>query len=95
MSSPFHRRPRRLAALAGAATATLLLAGCGGGLLAGEDESDGTEGPIVLGMVTPLSGSSAAIGPYMENGAKLAVSEINADGGVDGRDLELIVEDGA
>lgn len=92
---PQLRPTRRLAALAGGAAAALLLTGCGGGLLSGDADADATDGPIVLGMVTPLSGSSAAIGPYMRNGAELAVSEINADGGVDGRDLKLVVEDGA
>ncbi|WP_275413397.1 branched-chain amino acid ABC transporter substrate-binding protein [Streptomyces sp. SID8111] len=46
-------------------------------------------------MLTPLSGSSAAIGLYMRNGAQLAVDEINAKGGVDGRKLSLTVEDEA
>ena len=76
-----------------AATA-LLTSACGGGLLAGDSE-ESTDGPIVLGMVIPTSGSSSAIGPYMQNGAQLAINEINADGGVLGRDLELQVEDEA
>lgn len=95
MSSSVFRRPRRMVALAGGAVAAMLLTGCGGGLLGGDSGGSAEEGPIVLGMVTPLSGSSAAIGPYMKNGAKLAVDEINSDGGVDGRELKLIVEDGA
>ncbi|HET6698578.1 MAG TPA: ABC transporter substrate-binding protein, partial [Nocardioidaceae bacterium] len=95
MSSPVFRHPRRMVALAGGAVAAMLLTGCGGGLLGGDSGGSAEEGPIVLGMVTPLSGSSAAIGPYMKNGAKLAVDEINSDGGVDGRELKLIVEDGA
>ena len=88
------RRSRRLLGLVGAATAALLLSGCGGGLLSGDEESS-SDGPIILGMITPLSGSSSAIGPYMKNGAQLAINEINADGGVDGRDLKLIAQDGA
>jgi branched-chain amino acid transport system substrate-binding protein len=80
--------------LVGTAAAVLVVSGCGGGLLSSEEEST-SDGPIVLGMITPLSGSSSAIGPYMKNGAQLAVDEINADGGVDGRDLELVAEDGA
>ena len=80
---------------AGAAVA-MLLSACGGGLLGSDDESSGkSDGPILLGMITPLSGSSAAIGPYMKNGAQLAIDEITAKGGVDGRKLELRVEDGA
>ncbi len=96
MTRPVRRHRLRLpTTVAAAATSVLLLAGCGGGLLGGDDESAGSSGPIVLGMVTPLSGSSSAIGPYMQNGAQLAVDEINADGGVLGRDLELVVEDEA
>lgn len=83
----------RWAAATGAGL-SLLLAGCGQGLLGGGDSGD-EEGPIVLGMVTPLSGDSAAIGPYMENGAQLAVNEINEEGGVLDRDLQLVVEDEA
>jgi branched-chain amino acid transport system substrate-binding protein len=80
---------------AGAAVA-MLLSACGGGLLGSDDDSGGSsDGPILLGMITPLSGSSAAIGPYMKNGAQLAIDEINDKGGVDGRKLELRVEDGA
>lgn len=85
----------RLPVLAALATASLLTA-CGQGVLGGDSSESGDEaGPIVLGMVAPMSGSSAAIGPYMENGAQLAIDEINADGGVLGRDLELDVQDGA
>jgi branched-chain amino acid transport system substrate-binding protein len=95
MTSPLPRRRLRLGTLA-AATSCLLVAGCGGGLLnGGDDSSSGGSGPIVLGMITPLSGSSSAIGPYMKNGAQLAVDEINAKGGVLGRDLKLVVEDEA
>ena len=90
------RRPRsRSATWLSVFAASLVLTGCGGGLLSSEEESANSDEPIVLGMITPLSGSSAAIGPYMQNGAQLAVDEINADGGIDGRDLELVVEDGA
>ncbi|MFF4060696.1 branched-chain amino acid ABC transporter substrate-binding protein [Streptomyces sp. NPDC001668] len=77
------------------ATAGLLTAGCGQGLLAGSDDSAGQDGPIVLGMTAPMSGTSADIGPYMKNGAQLAIDEINAKGGVLGRKLELRAEDDA
>ncbi|MGH3359286.1 MAG: branched-chain amino acid ABC transporter substrate-binding protein [Nocardioidaceae bacterium] len=94
MTAPVPRPARLLGPLAGVAVAALVLSGCSGGLL-GDDEESSADGPIKLGMVAPMSGSSSAIGPYMQNGAQLAVDEINADGGVDGRDLELVVEDGA
>jgi branched-chain amino acid transport system substrate-binding protein len=46
-------------------------------------------------MLIPQSGSEAAIGPYMSNAAQLAVDEINAKGGVLGRQLELKTADDA
>jgi branched-chain amino acid transport system substrate-binding protein len=73
---------------------SLALTACGQGLLGGGAGS-GEEGPIVLGAALPLSGSSAAIGPFMQNGMQLAVNEINEAGGVLGRDLELNVQDDA
>ncbi|MGA7808598.1 ABC transporter substrate-binding protein [Bradyrhizobium sp.] len=49
--------------------------------------------PIKIGMVVPLTGPIADAGRYGMQGAKLAVQEINAAGGVLGRPLELIIED--
>jgi branched-chain amino acid transport system substrate-binding protein len=49
--------------------------------------------PIKIGMVVPLTGPIADAGRYGMQGAKLAVEEINAAGGVLGRPLELIIED--
>jgi branched-chain amino acid transport system substrate-binding protein len=85
----------RISAIVAAAGLALGLAACGGGGLTTGGSGGSASGDIVLGMVTPLSGSSAAIGPYMQNGAQLAVNEINEAGGVDGRKLKLVVEDGA
>ena len=71
--------------------------GCSGGVLgSGDDGKAGASGPIKLGMVVPISGSSAPTGAYMKNGAQLAVDEINKAGGIlDGRKLELLVQDEA
>lgn len=71
--------------------------GCSGGVLGGGDDGAASaSGPIKLGMVVPISGSSAPTGAYMKNGAQLAVDEINKAGGIlDGRKLELLVEDEA
>lgn len=90
-----HTRLAAVATTAGLVVAAL--AGCasssnGGGSSSGGSSSGGT---ITLGMVVPLTGSSAAIGPYMQNGAQLAVNEINASGGVLGKKLALDVQDGA
>src|SRR5438876_715674 len=48
---------------------------------------------IKVGVVTPLSGSYAPIGKQVRWGAELAVKEINAAGGVNGRKFELVFED--
>ncbi len=90
------RNSRRVGAVAAGAGLALLLAACGGGgLTEGGSGGGETSGDIILGMLTPLSGGSAAIGPYMKNGAQLAVDEINEGGGVMGRKLKLVVEDEA
>lgn len=46
-----------------------------------------------IGVLAPLSGGSAADGNEMVNGAKLAVDEINAAGGVAGYKLQVVVGD--
>jgi branched-chain amino acid transport system substrate-binding protein len=84
----------RKAVLGAALAATALVtSACGQGVLGGDDKKD--KGPILLGMDIPLSGSSADIGPYMKNGAQLAIDELNAKGGVLGRKLQLRTEDDA
>ncbi|NUR85856.1 MAG: branched-chain amino acid ABC transporter substrate-binding protein [Nonomuraea sp.] len=78
------------------AVTALMLAGCGQGLLGdGGGTQEEAKGPIRLGMLVPQSGSEAAIGPYMTNAAQLAIDEINAKGGVLGRQLQLKVADDA
>ncbi|SFN81295.1 branched-chain amino acid ABC transporter substrate-binding protein [Mycetocola miduiensis] len=79
-----------------AAAVLLTTSGCSGGLLGGGESEGESAGPIKLAMVIPISGSSAPTGKYMENGAQLAINEINEDGGIlDGRELELVVGDEA
>ncbi len=58
-----------------------------GGVLADKD-------PIKIGIVLPLSGGLELFGQQGIQGAKMAVAEINAAGGVlGGRQFELIIED--
>ncbi len=49
--------------------------------------------PIKIGVTQPLTGAFAASGNYVAQGAKLAEEDINAAGGVNGRKIQLIVED--
>ena len=88
---------RRTLGVLGVATAVLLAtSACSGGLLGGGDSGNTDSGPIKIGMIVPTSGSSAPTGASMGNGAKMAVDEINAAGGIlNGRMLELQIADGA
>lgn len=49
---------------------------------------------IKIGVIQPLTGSVAYNGTTDVNGSKLAADEINAKGGVLGKKIELIIEDG-
>lgn len=49
---------------------------------------------VKIGVIEPLTGSVAYNGLAYVNGAKLAVAQRNAAGGVLGRKVELVIEDG-
>lgn len=49
--------------------------------------------PIVIGMVLPTSGPAATLGEFQARGVELAVDQLNDQGGVDGRPIELIKRD--
>ena len=57
----------------------------------GSGESSGDT--YKIGFIGPLTGDNANYGIRCSNAARLAVNEINAAGGVDGKMLELIAED--
>ena len=53
------------------------------------------EKPLRIGMHDPLTGTYAAEGESETRGAKMALAEINAKGGLLGRQVELLIEDEA
>ncbi|MBU0767215.1 ABC transporter substrate-binding protein [Patescibacteria group bacterium] len=53
----------------------------------------GDNDPIKIGFIGPLTGDVASIGTTELSGAQLKIEEINAAGGINGRQIELIVED--
>ncbi|MCL4466940.1 MAG: ABC transporter substrate-binding protein [Chloroflexi bacterium] len=67
---------------------TLLVSACGGG------GATTAAGPIKIGAIYNLTGAQASLDAPSANGAKLAVKEINAAGGVLGRQVELVLYDG-
>lgn len=68
------------------------LAGCGG---ASTTTGGSANGPIKIGINFELTGGVAAFGNSALNAAKLATKEINAAGGVLGKQIELVVADNA
>lgn len=48
---------------------------------------------VRFGHLTPLTGFLGPLGEYAQMGVQLAVEEINAAGGVNGRQIELLMED--
>jgi ABC-type branched-subunit amino acid transport system substrate-binding protein len=49
--------------------------------------------PLVLGVLTPLTGAGGFDGPRMLKAMQAIAAEVNAAGGVIGRQIELVVED--
>src|ERR1700684_1500138 len=49
--------------------------------------------PILMGYLPALTGPSSSTGIGINRGVQLAVDEITAAGGIDGRPIELIVRD--
>jgi branched-chain amino acid transport system substrate-binding protein len=49
--------------------------------------------PIKIGVVTPLSGTYSPIGQQVRWGLELATKEVNASGGIMGRQVQLLFED--
>jgi branched-chain amino acid transport system substrate-binding protein len=68
-----------------------ILTGCGAGEIGGSGSADGDT--IKIGANLELSGGVASFGSSISKGIDLAVEEINKDGGVDGKEIEIIKVD--
>ena len=62
-------------------------------LIAGMSVSSQAAEPVVIGSISPLTGTNAVQGLDMKRGEELALEEINAAGGIGGRPLKIIWED--
>ncbi|HEX5341446.1 MAG TPA: ABC transporter substrate-binding protein [Duganella sp.] len=67
----------------------LLVAGVALGFAAASQAAD----PIKIGVSGPFTGGSAPMGVSMRDGVKLAVADINAKGGILGRQIQLVERD--
>ncbi len=67
----------------------LIASGCGASNSEDEAAADSTE-PIVIGTANSLTGALAPFETAINAGIDVAVAEINADGGVDGRLIEVL-----
>ncbi|MGN1141735.1 MAG: ABC transporter substrate-binding protein [Oliverpabstia sp.] len=58
-----------------------------------DGEATSSEATFKIGGIGPITGAAAVYGKAVENGAKLAVDEINAAGGINGKQIEFKFED--
>lgn len=99
---------KRLIALALALSMAFAMVACGGNTTnnggntgnAGNTGNGGTGNgenvsgeTVKIGLVTAVTGSNSLVGEEAQEGAQLAVDEINAAGGVNGQNLELVIAD--
>ncbi len=73
---------------AAAVLSASVLAGCTGGT----DQGAGGD-TVTIGGIGPLTGDAASYGISVKNGGELAVEEINAAGGIDGKQIVYLYED--
>ena len=62
--------------------------------LAGPEAMPNANEPVKLGFIAPLSGDTAGLGENIRLAGEIARDEINQAGGIKGRQLEVIFEDG-
>lgn len=83
---------KKRAFLAAALACTALVSACSKG---GDTAAAGGEGDIKVGILHSLSGTMAISEVTVKNSTQLAIDEINAAGGVLGKKIAAVVEDGA
>ena len=99
MERNFNMNMKKFAALMMAALMVAALAACGGSEApTGDAGSEGSSAPaegetIKIGCLAPLTGEVSVYGIATSNGVQMAVDEINAAGGIGGKQIELITLD--
>lgn len=93
MSQVSKRRGWKVAALT--SVLALGLAACGSDGSGGDSGGGGDSGPIVIGTSLPLTGEFSQPGLAAKQGYEVWAKMVNADGGLLGRDVKLVVKDDA
>lgn len=70
-----------------------LLTACGSANDVAENAAPAGTDQVMLGVLTTLTGPNAGSGTYIENTVRMAVNEINAAGGVNGKQLVPVFRD--
>src|SRR5260370_551909 len=70
----------------------MLLTACGGSGNNGNSGSTNTS-PIKVGVIGPMSGFESFIGPDILKGVQVAVDQVNANGGILGRQVQIVTAD--
>ena len=81
---------KALSLVLAASLALTSLAACGGG---SDEEQASNSDTFKIGGIGPTTGDAAAYGTAVQNGAQLAVDEINEAGGINGKQIEFQFED--
>ena len=85
---------RNFLQVSAAGAALLGLAGCNGDSGdSGSEGGSGDSGTIKVGILGPHTGDVANYGIACRNGAQLYFDQLNADGGINGKQVEYLVED--
>ncbi|MFC4161277.1 ABC transporter substrate-binding protein [Chitinimonas lacunae] len=71
----------------------LALVACDGGGSVDDNPVQPAPSTLKIGLLTSKTGSGASLGRHVEYSARLALKEINAAGGVNGQQVELLVRD--
>ena len=89
---------RNFLAAAGVVAAAGVLTACGGSSstaasAAGSSAAAASGDTIKVGVMGPLSGNVSVYGQVVVNGATLYLKQVNANGGINGKQIEILTED--
>ena len=92
---------RNFLAAAGVVAAAGVLTACGGSsstaastaAASGSTAAAASGDTIKVGVMGPLSGNVSVYGQAVVNGAALYLKQVNANGGINGKQIEILTED--